>query len=234
MFRAHPHTPIRVPYGDWRLDGSLSPHCVQQATALPTLDDNTAMNLAHLLTQQEQRFGVNMFDALRPQDEPEVQSLISRGYTNEQAVLHVFERCYAHHSPHTHQHSAAHTHHTKSGHSLSRSGGEVAAAPRTVAVSVVTASTPVATGEQSKEPLKKSSFQNLLSGIAHAFRGGHASDSDDSISDAECEEAYAKLRYNRSDVRVLRDMGYNREQAVTALLQCNNNVPLAIEALCNT
>jgi uncharacterized UBP type Zn finger protein len=50
----------------------------------------------------------------------------------------------------------------------------------------------------------------------------------------EDDEPTASLRYRDSDVMVLRDMGYTEEQAVTALLQCDNNVPLAIDLLCKS
>lgn len=59
---------------------------------LSTLTDEEAVHMALLLSQQEAEFGVNMYDSLRPADERELQSLTGMGYTNEQAVLFIFEK----------------------------------------------------------------------------------------------------------------------------------------------
>lgn len=66
---------------------------------LTSLSDHEAMHMALLLSQQENDFGINMYDAIRPQDEAELQSLIASGYTNEQAVLYLFEKRYVPHNP---------------------------------------------------------------------------------------------------------------------------------------
>ena len=43
-----------------------------------------------------------------------------------------------------------------------------------------------------------------------------------------------KPRYKEADVRAITKMGYSKEQAVWALLQSNNNLPMAIDTLCNS
>lgn len=50
--------------------------------------------MALLLSQQESEHGINMYDSLRASDEQELQNLIASGYTNEQAVLFIFEKRY--------------------------------------------------------------------------------------------------------------------------------------------
>lgn len=74
--------------------GMLSPRSNARNNVLTTLSDEEAVHMALLLSQQEAEFGVNMYDALRPTDERELQSLIATGYTNEQAVLCLFEKRY--------------------------------------------------------------------------------------------------------------------------------------------
>jgi hypothetical protein len=63
------------------------------------LTDNEAAHLALLLSKQEADFGINMYDALRPSDEPEIQRLVDLGYTYEQAILHIYENRFAHLAP---------------------------------------------------------------------------------------------------------------------------------------
>lgn len=44
----------------------------------------------------------------------------------------------------------------------------------------------------------------------------------------------ARLKYKESDVKAIMDMGYCRDQAVWALVQNQNNVPMALESLLNS
>ena len=45
-----------------------------------------------LLSEQEAQYGVNMYDSLKPEDEPEIQSMMATGKTMEEAVLAIFNR----------------------------------------------------------------------------------------------------------------------------------------------
>lgn len=54
--------------------------------------DDRALEIAMLLSQQEARFGVNMYEDLTIPDENEIRKLVARGYTQEDATLAVFER----------------------------------------------------------------------------------------------------------------------------------------------
>ncbi len=51
-----------------------------------------AIQLAMLLSEQEAQYGVNMYDSLKPEDEPEIQSMMANGKTMEEAVLAIFNR----------------------------------------------------------------------------------------------------------------------------------------------
>lgn len=59
---------------------------------LARMNSDDAMQLAMMLSEQEAQYGINMYDSLKPQDEPEIQTLIARGMTLEQAVYSIFER----------------------------------------------------------------------------------------------------------------------------------------------
>lgn len=85
-----------------RQSSMLSPRTVSRSNMLTTLTDDEAVNMALMLSQQETDHGINMYDSLRASDEQELQNLIASGYTNEQAVLFIFEKRYPpknHHRP---------------------------------------------------------------------------------------------------------------------------------------
>lgn len=249
---------------DWRQDPTLSARSILRAsTANPALDDTTVMHLAHLLSQQERRFGVNMYDALRPEDDPDLQTLMASGLTQEQAVLQVFERHYDHtgdaeRPPHLpHHHHRHHHHHTSpesSQYPISLDNedngrGRDGVSPELAASTQTAADEGAEHQKEHKKLAPKSSFRGLIDTITQSFHFPHAhdeggdekegheyrdSDLEPARGNGEEDEAYAALNYRTSDVRVLRDMGYSKEQAVAALLQSNNNVPLAIDALCQS
>lgn len=51
-----------------------------------------ALQIGLILSQQEQQFGTNMYQALRPEDEPEIEHLNSMGFSTEEAILKIFQR----------------------------------------------------------------------------------------------------------------------------------------------
>lgn len=51
-----------------------------------------ALQIGLILSQQEQQFGTNMYQALRPEDEPEIEQLNSMGYSTEEAILKIFQK----------------------------------------------------------------------------------------------------------------------------------------------
>eukprot|EP01034_Spumella_vulgaris_P021844 gene21844-27915_t len=56
--------------------------------------DQEALEHAILLSCQESEFGVNMYDALTPNDEPVIDEYIAQGFTREEAILIIFEEKY--------------------------------------------------------------------------------------------------------------------------------------------
>ena len=53
-----------------------------------------ALQIGLILSQQEQQFGTNMYQALKPEDEPEIERLNSMGFSTEEAILKIFQRRY--------------------------------------------------------------------------------------------------------------------------------------------
>jgi hypothetical protein len=62
--------------------------------SIPRMNSSEAVQMAMMLSEQEEKYGVNMFDSLRPSDEPEIERLVTIGYTLEQAVYALFEQNY--------------------------------------------------------------------------------------------------------------------------------------------
>lgn len=60
--------------------------------SIPRMNSSEAVQMAMMLSEQEEKHGVNMFDSLRPADEPEIERLVALGYTLEQAVYALFEQ----------------------------------------------------------------------------------------------------------------------------------------------
>eukprot|EP01038_Epipyxis_sp_PR26KG_P005568 gene5568-7691_t len=56
--------------------------------------DEEALEFGLLLSQQENEYGINMYDFLTPADEPEINRLAGLGYTTDEAILIIFERHY--------------------------------------------------------------------------------------------------------------------------------------------
>jgi hypothetical protein len=54
--------------------------------------DDEALEMAILLSHQESAYGVNMFDSLRAEDEVTVNAYMALGYTENDAILEIFER----------------------------------------------------------------------------------------------------------------------------------------------
>ena len=54
--------------------------------------DDLAMKIALLISEQEAEFGVNMYQEVTGKDEAEVQQLVNRGFTVDEAILWIFER----------------------------------------------------------------------------------------------------------------------------------------------
>jgi hypothetical protein len=62
------------------------------ATGVTSTD---ALQIGLLLSQQEQEFGTNMFESLTADDEAEMQSLRTAGYSLDQAALEIFSTKFA-------------------------------------------------------------------------------------------------------------------------------------------
>ncbi len=62
--------------------------------SIPRMNSSEAVQMAMMLSEQESKYGVNMFDSLRAVDEPEIERLVNVGYTLEQAVYALFEQKY--------------------------------------------------------------------------------------------------------------------------------------------
>lgn len=54
--------------------------------------DEQALRIAMLVSEQEAEFGLNMYQVLEDKDEPEVQQLVNRGFTVDEAILWLFEK----------------------------------------------------------------------------------------------------------------------------------------------
>lgn len=55
-------------------------------------DDEKALKIAILISEQEAEFGVNMYQVVTKKDEMEVQALLNRGFTVDEAILWIFEK----------------------------------------------------------------------------------------------------------------------------------------------
>lgn len=55
------------------------------------LDDKEALKVALLISQQEAKFGVNMYDSLLPNDDEQIEEYIAQGLSLEDAILLIFE-----------------------------------------------------------------------------------------------------------------------------------------------
>jgi hypothetical protein len=53
--------------------------------------DEEALEHAILISKQEEEFGINMYDALTPDDEPVIQEYMIQGFTREESILIIFE-----------------------------------------------------------------------------------------------------------------------------------------------
>ena len=53
--------------------------------------EHEALRIGLIISQQEAQFGVNMYDALLPNDEPRIEDLVKKGCTLDEAVMCIFE-----------------------------------------------------------------------------------------------------------------------------------------------
>jgi hypothetical protein len=60
-----------------------------------------ALQIGLMLSQQEIEFGVNMYDSLEDSDEPAIRRLVAQGYSNDEAVLEIFNRKFGKTGPQT-------------------------------------------------------------------------------------------------------------------------------------
>jgi len=51
-----------------------------------------ALQIGLILSQQEQQFGTNMYQSLRPEDEPEIEHWNNLGFSTEEAILKIFQK----------------------------------------------------------------------------------------------------------------------------------------------
>lgn len=56
--------------------------------------DEHAMDIALLISQQEAQYGISMYDSLTPADQPEIDAMMARGYSNDEAIQVLFDRRY--------------------------------------------------------------------------------------------------------------------------------------------
>ncbi len=56
--------------------------------------DEHAMDIAMLISQQEAQFGISMYDSLTPADQPEIDAMMARGYSSDEAIQVLFDRRY--------------------------------------------------------------------------------------------------------------------------------------------
>lgn len=71
----------------------LPPRVNMKESTLRRMNSHEALQLALLLSDQEARHGINMYDSLQLTDEPIIQHLImNEGKSMEEAVLEVFNR----------------------------------------------------------------------------------------------------------------------------------------------
>lgn len=56
--------------------------------------DREALEFGILISHQEKLYGTNMFDAVQPEDAPEIEGLMATGLSAEGAVLTIFNRRY--------------------------------------------------------------------------------------------------------------------------------------------
>lgn len=57
-------------------------------------NDHDSVDKSVLIAQQDAKFGTNMYDAIKPADEPEIERLINKGFTRKGAILLIFEERY--------------------------------------------------------------------------------------------------------------------------------------------
>jgi hypothetical protein len=55
-------------------------------------EDEQAVRIALLISEQEAEFGVNMYQVVTEEDEMEIQALLNRGFSVDEAVLWIFEK----------------------------------------------------------------------------------------------------------------------------------------------
>lgn len=91
------HRPPESPSSPTRSPQSAS----QQGTPLLRMTSSDALQIGLLLSQQEAEFGVNMYDSLENADENTIRRLVAQGYTNDEAVLEIFNRKYGKMGPQT-------------------------------------------------------------------------------------------------------------------------------------
>lgn len=53
--------------------------------------EHEALRIGLIISQQEAQFGVNMYDALLPHDEPAIEELVNKDHTLDEAVMCIFE-----------------------------------------------------------------------------------------------------------------------------------------------
>ena len=56
------------------------------------LSESQTLSLVVLLSEQDDQYGINMYDALKPTDETEIRAMMRSGYTQHNAVLSLFQR----------------------------------------------------------------------------------------------------------------------------------------------
>lgn len=81
-------------HGSSRANQRSFPHEQDSSKGRFRMKAHEALQIGLILSQQEQEFGTNMYQALTPEDEPEIERLNSMGFSTEEAILKIFRRKY--------------------------------------------------------------------------------------------------------------------------------------------
>lgn len=74
------------------LQQQQQPYSTPQSTPRPEIpNEESTLRIAMIISQQEAEFGVNMYDAMTPADQDEIDRYVSLGYSKDDAILMVFE-----------------------------------------------------------------------------------------------------------------------------------------------
>lgn len=56
------------------------------------MSSTEALQIGLILTDQERKYGVNMYQSISPKDKSKIEAYVARGFTVEEAILRIFEK----------------------------------------------------------------------------------------------------------------------------------------------